>query len=89
MPNIRDFVNGRNIVILHSNIRVVHRPAADVRYLSSARMLCTLHSKISEKVKVKGRKSLAFINYLEVMNKTKRMQLYGYCCCRNMMMTMM
>ena len=64
MPNIRDFMNGRNIVILHSEIRVVHRPAADVRYLSSARMLCTLHSKISEKVKVKGRKSLAFINYL-------------------------
>ena len=89
MPNIRDFVSEKNIVPLHSEIRVVHRPAADVRYLSSARMRCTLHSKISEKVKVKGRKSLAFINYLEVMNKTKRMQLYGYCCCRNIMMTML
>ena len=32
MPNIRDFVNGRNIVILHSEIRVVHRLAADVDY---------------------------------------------------------
>ena len=32
MPNIRDFAGEENVVILHSEIRDVHRLAADVDY---------------------------------------------------------
>ncbi len=32
MPNIRDFAGEGNVVILHSEIRDVHRLAADVYY---------------------------------------------------------
>ena len=42
MPNIRDVTGEGNVVILHSEIRDVHRLAADVDYFLRARMLCTL-----------------------------------------------
>ena len=46
MPNIRDFVNGRNIVILHSNIRVFYRLAADVDYFFVRECFARCHSEI-------------------------------------------